>query len=42
LFEERQVTVGLSDGINIEVKEGLTEQDQIRGAIKEETKSANK
>jgi HlyD family secretion protein len=40
LFEERQVTVGLSDGINIEVKEGLTEQDQIRGAIKEETKSA--
>ena len=33
LFEKRPVTVGLSDGIKIEVKEGLTENDKIRGGI---------
>ncbi len=33
LFEKRPVTVGLSDGIKIEVKEGLTENDKIRGGV---------
>ena len=33
LFEKRAVTVGLSDGIKIEVKEGLSEGDKIRGGI---------
>ena len=33
LFEKRAVTVGLSDGIKIEVKEGLAEGDKIRGGI---------
>lgn len=33
LFEKRAVTVGLSDGIKIEVKEGLSEDDKIRGGI---------
>lgn len=32
LFEKRAVKVGLSDGIKIEVKEGLTDKDKIRGA----------
>ncbi len=33
LFEKRPVTVGLSDGIKIEVKDGLAENDKIRGGI---------
>lgn len=33
VFEKRPVTVGLSDGIKIEVKEGLAEGDKIRGAM---------
>ena len=32
IFERRQIKTGLSDGIKIEVKEGLTEKDKIRGA----------
>lgn len=32
IFEMRQVTVGLSDGINIEIKDGLTLDDQVRSA----------
>ena len=32
IFEEHPVNVGLSDGIKIEIKEGLTESDKIRGA----------
>lgn len=32
IFEKRQIKTGLSDGIKIEVKEGLTEKDKIRGA----------
>ena len=31
-FERREVTVGLSDGIDIEITEGLIEGDRIRGA----------
>ena len=38
LFERRQVQVGLSDGINIEIQEGLTEQDKVRGAAIETKK----
>ncbi len=32
-FEKRHVSIGLSDGINIEVKEGLKENDKIRGTV---------
>ncbi len=31
-FERKQVMIGLSDGINIEVTEGLKENDKIRGS----------
>lgn len=37
-FEERNVVVGLSDGIKIEIKEGLEEKDKIRGAAIEDKK----
>ena len=30
VFEKRLVKTGLSDGINIEIKEGLTEEDEIK------------
>lgn len=30
-YERRKVTTGLSDGINIEIKKGLTQKDKIRG-----------
>jgi HlyD family secretion protein len=30
-FERKHVTIGLSDGIKIEIKEGLTAEDKIRG-----------
>ena len=32
IFEKRPITIGLSDGIKIEIKEGLTATDKIRGA----------
>ena len=32
IFERHPVKIGLSDGIKIEIKEGLTENDKIRGA----------
>jgi HlyD family secretion protein len=32
VFERRPVVTGLSDGIKIEIKEGLSEDDKIRGA----------
>lgn len=32
VFEKRNVTVGLSDGIQIEIQTGLTDKDKIRGA----------
>jgi HlyD family secretion protein len=31
VFDKKQVVIGLSNGINIEVKEGLTPADKIRG-----------
>ena len=30
-YERRPVTTGLSDGVNIEVKSGLTTADRVRG-----------
>ena len=42
IFEKRQIKTGLSDGIKIEVKEGLTEKDKIRGtAISKEANNNN-
>ncbi|MDR0413789.1 MAG: efflux RND transporter periplasmic adaptor subunit [Prevotellaceae bacterium] len=35
-FEKRLVVVGLSDGINMEVKSGLTEDEKVRGNEKKE------
>ena len=32
IFEKQEIKTGLSDGIKIEVKEGLTTEDKIRGA----------
>ena len=32
IFERQEIQTGLSDGIKIEVKEGLTAEDKIRGA----------
>lgn len=37
-FERKQVTTGMSDGIKIEIKKGLTAKDKVRGAEKKETK----
>jgi HlyD family secretion protein len=31
VFDQKQITIGLSDGINIEIKEGLSLEDKIRG-----------
>ena len=39
VFERLPVKVGLSDGIKIQILEGLTDQDKIRGSVKEESKS---
>ncbi len=33
LFEEKPVVLGLSDGIQVEIKEGLTTEDKVRGAL---------
>ncbi len=30
-YERTQVTTGLSDGVNIEIKKGLTDKDKVRG-----------
>jgi len=44
IFEKRKVKTGISDGINIEVTEGLTKADKVKGEkidpkkIKEEEK----
>lgn len=32
-FERRPVTTGLSDGIRIEIRQGITPRDRIRGAV---------
>jgi HlyD family secretion protein len=33
VFEKHQIKTGLSDGIKLEVTEGLTNGDKIRGAV---------
>ncbi len=33
-YEKRKVTTGLSDGVNIEIKKGLTTKDKVRGPQK--------
>ena len=33
-YERKQVTTGLSDGVNIEIKKGLTAKDKVRGPEK--------
>lgn len=35
-FERREVTLGLSDGIRIEIKEGITAEERVRGNRKEQ------
>ncbi|MDR0866696.1 MAG: efflux RND transporter periplasmic adaptor subunit [Candidatus Symbiothrix sp.] len=43
VFDRKQVVIGLSDGINIEVKEGLKPADRIRGnAIDKKAKKEDK
>jgi len=37
-FEKRYIVVGLSDGINMEVKEGLTKDEKVRGNEKVDKK----
>ncbi|MBD5068264.1 MAG: efflux RND transporter periplasmic adaptor subunit [Alistipes sp.] len=37
-FERREVGVGLSDGINMEITQGVSESDRIRGAEQEPVK----
>ena len=38
IFEKRFIKTGLSDGVNIEVKEGLGIEDKLKGQQKEEVK----
>ena len=33
-YDRRQVQTGLSDGVNIEIKKGLTQKDKVRGPQK--------
>jgi HlyD family secretion protein len=42
VFEKRYIKTGLSDGINIQVKEGLTKDSKIKGEEKKEEKKAEK
>ena len=37
-FERRQIKLGVSDGIKIEIKSGITAKDKVRGAVIEEKK----
>jgi len=37
-FEKKYIKTGLSDGINIQVKEGLTKESKLKGAEKKEEK----
>lgn len=38
-FKKTAIKIGLSDGINVEIKEGLTKNQEIRGAEKVENKN---
>ena len=37
-FERRQIKLGVSDGIKIEIKSGITAKDKVRGAVIEDKK----
>jgi HlyD family secretion protein len=41
VFERHPVVTGLSDGIKIEIKEGLAANDKIRGAAIDPKKKSN-
>lgn len=41
-FEKRKIKIGLSDGINVEVLEGLTADDQIKAGRKKDKKKDKK
>lgn len=41
-FEKKYIKTGLSDGINIQVKEGLTRENKIKGEEKKEDKKVEK
>ena len=40
-FERRRVVTGMSDGIHIEIKQGLTMKDKVRGPKKIGEEEAN-
>jgi HlyD family secretion protein len=42
VFEKRYINTGLSDGVNIEVKEGITKADKLKGAKVENDKKKQK
>jgi len=42
IFEKRYINTGLSDGVNIEIKEGITKEDKLKGAKIEDTKKKQK
>jgi HlyD family secretion protein len=38
IFEKRYIKTGLSDGVNIEIKEGVIISDKLKGQKQEEVK----
>jgi HlyD family secretion protein len=42
VFDKRYIKTGLSDGVNIEIKEGITKDDKIKGAKIESTPAPKK
>lgn len=41
-FEERPVKIGLSDGINVEILEGLTPEEKVKAGIKKKDSKVKK
>jgi HlyD family secretion protein len=42
VFEKRYINTGLSDGVNIEIKEGIKKEDKLKGAKVEDEKKKQK
>ena len=42
IFDKRYIKTGLSDGINIEIKEGISKQDKLKGSKIEDEKKKSK
>jgi len=42
VFDKRYIKTGLSDGINIEIKEGISKQDKLKGSKIEDEKKKSK